>query len=204
MCALPLVKYEDVSVAEPERATTPQQSNVRRLRLNARARTDLSAVMIAGSTVSAVRIRNISKGGAGLQTSEYQQPGTKVTLHLLDGQTLRATVLWSRYGFCGVEFDKLLDEDDLLLGSLAKVKTPIFSPSPTQGANPTNGQQILRSHRPIIQRTRRIRAVLRSLRRQWQSAVDRCMTYRYRSRLMREFNAIARACRKQGFSWLTD
>ncbi len=179
--------------------------NVRRLRVHPRVRTDISAVMIAGSEIYPVRIRNISQGGAGIQTADHHEIGHKVTLHLLDGRVFRATVRWSRFGFCGVEFDMLLDSGDVVLGWPFEPRLPSTAPNTVHGgsAEPTGKERGLiksswlpRNGRPPIA-WRRLRRAVRNAAAKWE-------TLGFRIRLLRQLAMTKRACREEGYGWLLD
>ncbi|HET9355412.1 MAG TPA: PilZ domain-containing protein [Sphingomicrobium sp.] len=64
-----------------------------------------SAVLTANGREHRVRLVDLSDAGAMVAGDAALEPGTKVTLQLLDRELLRGQVRWARDGRIGVNFD---------------------------------------------------------------------------------------------------
>ena len=99
-------------MSDPEK--TRQQTSIR-LRRHDRHETHIRAILHYRETFTTVLIRNLSRGGAGLNCSESLMPEDKVMLTLLDGRSIQGEVRWWLAGACGIKFrDELSREDPLL------------------------------------------------------------------------------------------
>ena len=102
----PVFRYE---VAEPE-APSPVHVAVDR----APRQTLLRAGTLYWSGISIpVRLRNISEGGARVESGRQLCPGAEVELDLGDGQFAYAEVRWSKDGQVGLRFAESFDIDSL-------------------------------------------------------------------------------------------
>jgi PilZ domain len=101
--------------AQSRLGTTPTEHNVRLLRQFDRRRTSLRAILYRGDAFQSTVIRDVSKGGVGLEGGMSLLPGDKIHLQLMSGHRYRGTVRWWCNGHCGVSFDRLLAADDVLL-----------------------------------------------------------------------------------------
>jgi hypothetical protein len=88
------------------------EKSVQPSRQHNRVRTNLRAVLYAGTTFQTTVIRDISLGGAGLSGAHGLFPGEPVTITLLNGASRSGIVRWWLGGCCGVQFDKFLTTDD--------------------------------------------------------------------------------------------
>jgi PilZ domain len=161
--------------AQPPR---PQaNSNIRRLRLAARTKGKIPAILAKDAEIYPAEIRNVSVGGAGLSCAHSLQTDDAITLHLPAGRTLTAKVVWARMGFCGVAFDEQLAKNDVLLQQDARGHATATIASASRGGDSGNS------------RTWRVTAT-----------IDRFIA---RRRQRRAKAMLEVACRKQGFAWLT-
>jgi hypothetical protein len=96
---------------EPVVAPVDDQKNALS-RQHDRMRTNLRAVVYAGTTFQSTVIRDISFGGVGLSGAAGLFPGESVKITLLNGQSRSGIVRWWLSGCCGVQFQKPLTSDD--------------------------------------------------------------------------------------------
>ncbi|TVV71169.1 EAL domain-containing protein [Sphingomonas solaris] len=68
-----------------------------------------STTVRVGTRDHSARLRNISVGGAMVETASVIEPGTAVEIELPDGRRQNAVVRWERDGRIGMTFDRPLD-----------------------------------------------------------------------------------------------
>jgi hypothetical protein len=73
-----------------------------------------AALHFDGRTQSIV-VRDVSRGGMKIEFAYGLSPGDQVSIELMSGRVLKATVAWSVAAYCGVEFPSPLNEDDPVL-----------------------------------------------------------------------------------------
>ena len=170
-------------------------ATIRKLRGSRRIATSIVATCgISGSKVQ-VEIRNLSQTGPGIRGVPILQVGSSLVVVLAEGQELECTVCWSRMGFCGLQFKTPLAEADPLLANLSIKSQPATTLSavvafPGMGAVSSHKRHPwsrLNGDRPASEPAR------------WKT----CVAWFTRYRDAKTRRAIERACRKQGFAWLT-
>ncbi|WP_156679040.1 EAL domain-containing protein [Sphingomonas profundi] len=72
-----------------------------------------STVVRVGERPHSARLRNISAGGAMVESASLIDPGTPVDIELPDGRRHGGTVKWTRDGRIGMTFDRAIDLDAL-------------------------------------------------------------------------------------------
>jgi hypothetical protein len=85
------------------------------LRRHPRCPTRIAAILHKGTRFQSTTIEDVSCGGVGLAGAYGVLPGDDVTIELLNGRKLQATVRWWILGRCGVAFKNQLANDDPLL-----------------------------------------------------------------------------------------
>lgn len=175
-------RRERAKVAE---ASGARENNVRRLRLLARTRTNIAAVASTADNCFPVTIRNLARGGAGLRISGHAVVGDVWCLHLPGGPRVTGTIRWHRLGFCGIEFDREITVG-AVIGPDGDGNTPAVRRDATSGP-----AKVIRD---------RLDAIVSAS----NSFAAKISAARLRRQLGRESRVVERACRKQGYSWLTD
>ncbi len=89
-------------------------------RLFERQPTRMRAIVHFRAHFQSVLIRDVSTGGMKLEKAFGLIAGDSVTIELLSGRSLQAKVIWSVAPFCGLAFEKTLDQRDPLLNIAAK------------------------------------------------------------------------------------
>ena len=97
--------------------TGPQYSKLRR---HVRVASNIRALLDSKHRFQSVVIRNISRGGAGLDNCDHLIENDKVAITLLNGRRIEAKVRWWLAGVCGVQFSELLEPTDVLLTGRAR------------------------------------------------------------------------------------
>jgi len=182
-----------------------EHSNIRLLRVWRRAQTHIGVEVLARQGRHAGVIRDISQFGAGLTGQFELARGEMVALELSDKRVVSAVVRWHRGNRGGVSFLRPLESGDPLLVDLPDLPPPISAGS--------------------IHPTRKLWATLR-----WPGSASRlAVWFRYQvphaaqlvfglmprvggngnegnagAPSFREAQMLERACRKQGFAWLTE
>jgi hypothetical protein len=105
---------------EPARPT----DNIRTLRRHPRQRTSLRAILNTAYGFQSTTVRDVSRGGVGLEGTGSFMPGDRVELHLLTGQRYPGVVRWWCRGHCGIAFDEMLDPEDALLVQADRRRRP--------------------------------------------------------------------------------
>ena len=85
------------------------------LRRHVRVPANIRAVLYSKCKFQSVVIRNISRGGAGLDNCGHFVENDRVVISLLNNRRIEAKVRWWFAGVCGVQFNDLLDSTDILL-----------------------------------------------------------------------------------------
>jgi PilZ domain-containing protein len=100
-----------------EEQTAPPQLELSKpsLRRFKRVPVQIRAVLYFRHRFAPVVIRDISRGGAGFESSASIHENDEVTLTLLNGRELAGRVRWWCNGYCGVQFNSALGQDDELL-----------------------------------------------------------------------------------------
>lgn len=93
-----------------------------RLRRPDRHPTKLHAALYFRATFQPVIICDLSIDGAGLSGTPSMLPGENVTMRLINGRCLKATVRWWAQGKCGVTLSEQLEPSDPLLQLALKKK----------------------------------------------------------------------------------
>ena len=170
-----------------------EQTNIRLLRVWRRVptRIDVDVMTVEGNYTGV--IRDISRHGAGLTGSFGVTRKDRVTLHFSDGRLIQAQVRWHRGNRCGVSFAEPLTVGDALVrGSEDREATP-----PPQGAASTAEHPASRLKRYVDLTVEMLVRLMLDDNRQALTA----MRERVQSR---EAQMVERACREQGFAWLSD
>ena len=89
--------------------------NTAPLRRHVRIASHIRAVLHCKYRFQSIVIRNISRGGAGLDNCGHLIENDKVVISLLNGRRIEARVRWWLAGVCGVQFNQLLEPTDILL-----------------------------------------------------------------------------------------
>ena len=97
----------------PSHARRAGSSIVRRK--HERLQSSIRAILYSDTKFQSVVIRNISRGGAGLENCGHLIENDVVTIALLNGRRIDAKVRWWFAGVCGVQFFEVLPSDDPLL-----------------------------------------------------------------------------------------
>ena len=79
-----------------------------------RIETDCVATMREGANAYRVTIRDVSQGGAKASFDRILPAGTEVVLTIPGMESIAAVTCWSRDGFVGISFNKLLPLRDLV------------------------------------------------------------------------------------------
>jgi PilZ domain len=101
--------------ATDTKANDSPPDGVLRLRRHHRIAAKIRAVLYTGATFQPVTIRDISRGGAGLENCSSLIQDDLVKISLLTGRVVEARVRWWLGGVCGVQFVEPLSNDDALL-----------------------------------------------------------------------------------------
>lgn len=101
---------------------------VLRLRSHDRVGAKIRAILYTETRFQPVTIRDVSRGGAGLENCGSLIQDDLVKISLLNGRVIEARVRWWVGGMCGVQFmEPLPDDDALLTGRLSYTTTiPTF------------------------------------------------------------------------------
>lgn len=89
------------------------------LRAHVRRPVRMNALLYLGSSFQTVRVKDLSRGGAGLERCGALHVGDRVVISLVSGRKLDGVVKWWLAGNCGVQFDVPLASDDALLAAKA-------------------------------------------------------------------------------------
>ncbi len=169
------------------------QTNIRLLRVWHRVPTRIDVDVMTGQGNYAGVIRDISRHGAGLTGSFGVTRKDRVTLHFSDGRLIQAQVRWHRGNRCGVSFAEPLAVGDAL------VRDPDdLDPTPQQQGAARVAEQPASSLKRYVDLT--VQMLVRMLLDDNRQALT-AMRERVQSR---EAQMVERACRKQGFAWLSD
>ena len=164
------------AAAPPPREASPEASNVRRLRRWKRNPVMIPAELHTLAAMQRVLIRDISRHGAGLVGAHAFDRDEPVTLVIGNGRRFAARLRWRIGMRAGLAFDQPLPDGDSLLDGIVE---PII-------AAETGRQNAIET---------RIRS---GAGRTWLAAIRSLVGRPGDDRM------IARACRKQGFAWLTE
>jgi len=85
-----------------------------------RHETKMRALLHFRARFQSVLIRDVSHGGMKLERAFGLMPGDIVMIELLSGRTFLGKVIWSVAPFCGLAFEKTLDQHDPLLNAASK------------------------------------------------------------------------------------
>jgi len=96
-------------------------------RAHPRHPTKLHVLIYARGRFQTTTISDLSLGGACLRGAFGVMPHDKVSLQLLDGRKLNASVRWWVNGHCGVVFEHPLQPDDALIQHALKRKHALGS-----------------------------------------------------------------------------
>jgi len=113
ICRREMTASPGASIPAPQ--NTNSSSAQPSLRKHPRIPTKLRAVLYCRETFHPVVIRDISSGGAGLDSCPSLIENDHVTLGLLSGRRIEARVRWWLGGVCGVQFQEQLRADDVLI-----------------------------------------------------------------------------------------
>ena len=179
--------------------------NVRRLRFHGRIEVSIRARVLVDGVRLPVEIRNISRSGAGIRGSLRLPLDGVLSLELPDGRSISALLRWSRSGFFGVQFVECLSQSDPLFENGMETSARCDAPGQSAAVVPFPNQQTsdAERNRPEVAAswallvTKTAWGQLGRLRRILRPAGP--PVARERPPVMLE-----RACRKQGFSWLSE
>jgi len=191
---VPSPSYRSRLVNQPTvEPTSEEQTNIRLLRVWRRIPTRIGVDVMTGEGNSAGVIRDISRHGAGLTGSFGVTRKDRVTLHFADGRLIQAQVRWHRGNRCGVSFAEPLAVDDALVRDPDEVD-PL---PPEQGA-------VLTPEHPTSSLKRYVDLTVRILVRMLLDDNRQPLSAKCRRVQSRETQMVERACREQGFAWLSD
>ena len=94
-------------------ANPPQLANGWRPRLP-RVEVDRLATLRVGAETHWVQLRDVSQGGAKLETDAPVEPGAQAVLTMEHFRPVHGTVRWRRDGACGIAFNQLIPFEDLI------------------------------------------------------------------------------------------
>lgn len=163
-----------------------------------------AAIVVSGGRRHDALVLDVSRFGAGLCLGHGLHPGDSLTIELISGRRIEASVRWTVGDNLGVVFfEPLLADDELLStsGHCSAVETSLRGDA---SRSVTDGRHAA-SLPPLG-----LREVLRLIYAQHEAAwrqIALSISERYRQRRgdrdrRRQREMLERACRKQGFSWL--
>ncbi len=168
---------------------------IRVLRARRRINTQINAELLSAGGCQETQICDVSRYGAGLAGFHDVKKGEFVAIKLLGGQIIHGNVRWHRGNRCGIAFFEPLAEDAPLV-----IEAGLATPCAV-----LDGVGTACTPAPVTDPIKRLAAVLtNSLRKLTVLSLTLRSKLHHASPELAPDRAMERACREQGFAWLTD
>lgn len=158
--------------------------NVRKLRVWKRREVSVSAHVVSGNSSLPITISDVSVMGVGFRGQTGLADWTAIEVRLPDGRSLPGTLVWSHNGRGGIELETPLEADDPLFGQL------------DDGPRKRIQYQGMKADTEGVS--------FSMIRAAWQRLTSATGQSPTSTPGAQSQKSVERACRKQGFSWMTD
>ena len=174
---------------------------IRVLRARRRISVQLDAELLSEGRCQSTLVCDVSRYGAGLAGVLNVRKGEFVALKLPGGQIIQGNVRWHRGNRCGIAFFEPLAEDAPVMvaagmEALCTSRETTVTPKDVAPISLSTGQSLL-SYLCSAFAVARLSNVSREL-------AVLLRTLRSKANRTRDDRVMERACRRQGFAWLTD